>query len=204
MYQPKVLITSAAEVKAILGPDIPSQIAKVIDHIDLHCKALIERCLFIVFSSINAAGAMETSPKGDPPGFVKVHDKQTLAIPDRLGNHRGDTFFNVLENPSVGIFFIVPKRREVVRVSGTALLARDPDLLAINGKLPDLAMILRVKEAFLHCGKAMIRSGMWEPDRWGSVDGLPTYAQALKDHGAMADTLEDLQARVERNEEKLY
>ena len=119
----------------------------------------------------------------------------------------GDTFFNVLENPSVGIVFVVPKRREVVRVSGMALLARDPDLLegmAVGGKLPDLAMIVRVREAFFHCGKSMIRSGMWEPDRWGSIDGLPTYAQALKDHGAMADSLEDLQARVERNEEKLY
>jgi predicted pyridoxine 5'-phosphate oxidase superfamily flavin-nucleotide-binding protein len=147
MYQPKVPITSAAEVKAILGPDIPSQIVKVIDHIDVHCKAWIERCPFIVISSVNAAGAMDTSPKGDPPGFVKILDKHTLAIPDRLGNHRGDTFFNVLENPSVGIVFVVPKRREVVRVSGMALLARDPDLLAgmaVSGKLPDLAMIVRV------------------------------------------------------------
>jgi uncharacterized protein len=207
VYQPKVPITSAAEVKAILGPDIPSQIAKVIDHIDAHCKAWIERCPFIVISSVNAGGAMDISPKGDPPGFVKVLDKHTLAIPDRLGNHRGDTFLNVLENPSVGIVFIVPKRREVVRVSGMASLARDPELLAemaVSGKLPDLAMIVRVKEAFFHCGKAMIRSGMWEPHRWGSIDGLPTYAQALKDHGNMANSLEDLQARVERNEEKLY
>jgi uncharacterized protein len=142
---------------------------------------------FIVIASSNAAGAMDTSPKGDPPGFVKVLDKHTLAIPDRLGNHRGDTFLNVLENPSVGIIFIVPKRREVVRVSGTASLARDPDLLAemtINGKSPDLAMIVRVREALFHCGKSMIRSGMWEPDRWGSIEGLPSYAQALKDHGA--------------------
>jgi uncharacterized protein len=110
--------------------------------------------------------------------------------------------------PSVGIVFIVPKRREVVRVSGVASLARDPDLLAamiINGKLPQLAMIVRVKEVFFHCGKSMIRSGMWEPARWGPVDGLPTYAQALKKHRAIPDALEDLQARVERNEtHKLY
>jgi hypothetical protein len=208
MYQPEVPITSAAEVKAILGPDFPSQIAKVIDHIDAHCKAWIERCPFVVISSINAAGAMDVSPKGDPPGFVKVLDKHTLAIPDRLGNHRADTFLNVLENPSVGILFIVPKRREVVRMSGTASLARDPDVLGamtVNGKAPDLAMIVSVREAFFHCGKAMIRSGMWEPDRWGSIDGLPTYAQALKDHGALADSLESLQERVERNEtQRLY
>ena len=203
MYQPKLPVTSAADVKAILGLASPHQIAKVIDHIDELCAAWIARCPFIVISSINAAGAMDTSPKGDPPGFVKVLDQHTLAIPDRLGNRRGDTFLNVLENPSVGIVFIIPKRREVVRVSGLAVLARDPDLLAgmaVNGKLPDLAMIVRVREAFFHCGKSMIRSGMWEPDRWGAIDGLPTYAQALKDHGGLADSLEALQAIVENNE----
>jgi uncharacterized protein len=208
MYQPKEPITSAAEIKAIVGPILPNQIAKVIDHIDAHCRAWIERSPFIVVSSINAAGAMDISPKGDPPGFVKVLDRHTLAIPDRLGNHRADTFLNVLENPSVAIIFIVPKRREVVRVSGTASLARDPELLAemaVNEKVPDLAMIVRVREAFFHCGKSMIRSGMWEPNRWGSIDGLPTYAQALKDHGKLtnplfAESLESLQALVERNE----
>ena len=88
MYQPKMPITSAAEIKAILGQPLPNQIAKVIDHIDAHCRAWIERCPFIVVSSISAAGAMDISPKGDPPGFVKVLDKHTLAIPDRLGNRR--------------------------------------------------------------------------------------------------------------------
>jgi PPOX class probable FMN-dependent enzyme len=208
MYQPTMPITSAAEVKAILGPDFPSQIAKVIDHIDAHCKAWIERCPFIVVASINSAGAMDVSPKGDPPGFVKVIDKHTLAIPDRLGNRRGDTFLNVLENPNVGIVFIMPKRHEVVRVSGTASLAKDPNLLAqmtVSGKAPDLAMIVRVQEAFFHCGKSMIRSGLWEPDRWGPIDGLPSYAQALKDHAALDAPLEAVQLGVERNEtERLY
>jgi predicted pyridoxine 5'-phosphate oxidase superfamily flavin-nucleotide-binding protein len=77
--------------------------------------------------------------------------------------------------------------------------------MTVNGKVPDLAMIVHVREAFFHCGKSMIRSGMWEPDRWGSIDGLPSYAQALKDHGALADSLESLQERVERNEtQRLY
>ena len=102
MYQPKVTVKTAAEVKAILGEDFPSQVAKIIDHIDLHCRAWIERCPFVVISSTNAAGAMDVSPKGDPPGFVKVLDKHTLAVPDRIGNHRGDTFTNVLENRMLG------------------------------------------------------------------------------------------------------
>jgi PPOX class probable FMN-dependent enzyme len=211
MYQRKALITSAAEVKSILGPVHPSQIAKVIDHVDEHCAKWIERCPFIVISSIDAAGAMDISPKGDPPGFVKVLDKHTLAIPDRLGNQRADTFLNVLENPSVGILFIVPKRREVVRVGGTASLVRDADLLAemaLNGKTPRIAMVVHVREAFFHCGKSMIRSGMWEPDRWASIDGLPSYAQAMKDAGALTnykESLASLQSLVERNErQRLY
>src|SRR3954453_16813909 len=157
MYQPKMPITSADEIRTILGPIHPSQTAKVIDHIDAHCAAWIERCPFVVISSINAVGAMDISPKGDPPGFVKVLDRHTLAIPDRLGNNRRDTFLNVLENPNVAIVFIVPKRREVVRVSGTAQVVTDEDLLdsmAVQGKRPDLALVVTGKGALFHCGQS--------------------------------------------------
>ena len=209
MYQAKVPVRTAAEIKEILGPTFSTQIGKIIDHIDVHCRTWIERCPFIVISSVNAAGAMDVSPKGDPPGFVKVLDSKTLAIPDRIGNNRGDTFLNVLENPSVGIMFVVPRRREVVRVSGVAEVVRDPDLLesmAVAGKRPDLALLVRVREAFFHCGKSMIRSAMWEPERWGSIDGLPSYAQALKDHNkTTVFELEELEDRVRNNEiNRLY
>lgn len=203
MYQPKSVITTAAEIRELLGPVYESQVAKIIDHIDVHCQAWIGRCPFIMISSIDADGAMDVSPKGDPPGFVKVLDRNTLAIPDRLGNNRGDTFLNVLQNPSVAIVFIVPKRREVVRVSGTAQIATDDDLLgtmAVQGKRPDLALVVRVKEAFFHCGKSMIRSGLWEPERWGPIDGLPTYAQALKDHGKLSITVSEMEQRIVNNE----
>lgn len=207
MYQPKLPVTTPEDVAAILGSPMPNQAAKIIDHIDDHCRAWIERCPFIVIATIDSQGRMDTSPKGDPAGFVKVLDRKTLAIPDRLGNRRGDTLLNILQNPSIALVFIMPKRREVVRVNGRASLARDPDLLeamAVEGKPPVLAMLVRVEEAFFHCGKAMIRSGMWEPERWGSIDGLPSYAQALKDH-ARTDSLETLQAIVERNEKhRLY
>jgi len=208
MFQPRMVVSSAAEVKEILGPDFPSQVSKVIDHIDVHCQTWIERSPFVVISSANSSGAMDLSPKGDPPGFVKVLDNKTLAVPDRLGNHRGDTFMNVLENPRVGLMFVVPKRSEVVRISGTAQIVMDPELLddmAVNGKLPDLALLVRVEEAMFHCGKSMVRSRMWKPEHWGSIDGLSSYAQALKDHGGMPDPIEDLEEMVVRNEtQRLY
>ncbi len=104
--------------------------------------------------------------------------------------------------------FVIPKRREVVRVSGTAQVVKDSDLLksmTVNGKSPDLALLVRVEEAMFHCGKAMIRSGMWEPERWGSIDGLPTYAEALIDHGKLKISHDAMHEGVVKNEvERLY
>ena len=137
-----------------------------------------------------------------------VLDRHTIAIPDRIGNHRGDTFKNIIENPKVGILFVIPKRKEVVRVSGIAQIVKDPELLAdmaVNQKIPDLALLVRVEEAMFHCGKSMIRSRMWQPEKWESIEGLPTYAQALKDHADLPDPLEELETMVEYNEtDRLY
>ncbi len=203
MYQPTHIVKSVDEVKATLGPDFDNQVNKIINHIDEHCRAWIERSPFLTVASCNAKGQMDISPKGDPAGFVKVLDRKTLAVPDRIGNHRGDTFLNVLENPRVGLMFVVPKRREVLRVSGAAQIVRDPDLLeqmVVNRHSPDLALIVRVEEVFFHCGKSMIRSRMWQPEEWGSIEGLPTYAQALKDHGELPDPVSDLEKKMAYNE----
>jgi PPOX class probable FMN-dependent enzyme len=207
-YVPEQVVTTADEVDAVLGEQFESQVNKVIDHIDDHCRAWIERSPFVVVSSASATGAMDVSPKGDPPGFVRVLDPKTLAVPDRPGNHRGDTFRNVLENPHVGLMFIVPKRREVVRVSGTAMVVKDAPLLesmAVGDKVPSLALLVRVREAMFHCGKSMIRSHMWEPDQWGPVDGLPTYGRALVDHGALDRPVEEVERLTDLNEKyRLY
>lgn len=208
MYQATHKLTNRAEVKAILGKDYVGQANKVIDHIDRHCRTWLAHTPFIAISSSAATGAMDVSPKGDPAGFVKILDQHTLAIPDRPGNHRGDTFFNVLENPHIGIMCMIPNRREVLRINGTAEVVVDPELLAemsVNQKRPALALLVRVSEAFFHCGKAMIRSAMWDPQKWASVDGLPTYAEALKDHAKLPNPLRDLEVLSARNEsEDLY
>jgi hypothetical protein len=207
-FQPEQVVTSIHELEAVLGEQFDTQVGKVIDHVDAHCKAWIERSPFVVISSASAAGAVDVSPKGDPPGFVRVLDSKTLAVPDRPGNHRGDTFRNVLQNPHVGLMFVVPKRREVVRVSGTAVIVRDERLLrsmAVGEKVPTLALLVRVQEAMFHCGKSMVRSHLWEPDRWGPVEGLPTYAQALVDHAALEQPLDEVEWMMDFNEKyRLY
>ena len=204
MYQPQKPITSMDQVMEHWEEMHPSQVNKAIDHIDQHLSAWIERTTFVTIASCDAAGKMDVSPKGDPAGFVKVLDAKTLVIPDRIGNHRGDTFHNVLENPSVGMMFVVPKRKEVVRINGTAQIVADEgllDLTTVNSHRPHFVLLVRVEEAFFHCGKSMIRSRMWQPDKWGSIEGLPTYSQALKDHGEMHDTpLEDIEERMAFNE----
>ena len=208
-YAPQQVVSTADQLRAILGEEFESQVKKVIDHVDEHCRAWIDRSPFVVISSSSASGAVDVSPKGDPAGFVRVLDAKTLAVPDRPGNHRGDTFRNVLENLNVGLMFVVPKRREVLRVSGTAVVVKDESLLrsmAVMDKVPTLALVVHVHEAMFHCGKSMIRSHMWEPDLWGPVDGLPTYGRALRDHAALGHlTLEELEAGMDYNERcRLY
>lgn len=208
MYEAKEIVGSREELQSILGPAFPTQTAKIIDHIDPHCRAWIERATFVAIGSGDCRGQMDVSPKGDPAGFVKVLDRKTIAVPDRIGNHRGDTFMNVLENPRIGMMFVVPRRKEVVRVNGSAQVVMDEELLdltEVNGHRPDLVLLVRVEEAFFHCGKSMIRSRMWQPETWGSIDGLPSYAQALKDHGELSDPVEDLEKRMAYNEtDRLY
>lgn len=203
MYQIVNPITSLKKLEEMFHEMHPNQVNKVIDHIDDHCRAWIAHTTFVAISSRDAQGKMDVSSKGDPAGFIKVLDAKTLIIPDRIGNQRADTFRNVLESPGVGMMLVVPKRKEVVRINGRAEIARDDalrDMTVINGHRPDLVMVVRVQEAFFHCGKSMIRSRMWQPDHWGPIDTLPSYAQALKDHGAMDMPLEDTEAHMAYNE----
>ncbi|MFT6519295.1 MAG: PPOX class probable FMN-dependent enzyme [Candidatus Azotimanducaceae bacterium] len=208
MYEPKEIVSTEADIRDVIGDVYYSQGTKCIDHIDQHCRVWIEHSTFVVISTINNAGHVDVAPKGDPSGSWKVLDEHTIAIPDRPGNNRADTFTNILENPRIGLMFVIPNRREVVRVSGSALIVKDPDLLetmSVKGKRPNFAIIIRVEEAMFHCGKSMIRSNLWNPEKWQSVEGLPTYAQALIDHGKLSVSVGDMQAGLERNAvEALY
>lgn len=127
-YKPTDILTTEQQIRDIVDDIHDAQKLKILDHIDQHCQAWIERSPSLVMSTVNSAGQLDASPKGDPAGFVKVIDRQTLAIPDRPGNHRFDSFRYILGTGRIGLVFMVPNRNEMVRVNGRAQIVRDVDL----------------------------------------------------------------------------
>ncbi len=203
------VIRSEAELRELMGaPVAPPVVEKTLASLDRHCLAFIERAPFVFISSTDAEGRMDISPKGDAPGFVKVLDSNTLVIPDRPGNQRFDTFRNLFESPRVGLIFLVPGKRETLRISGKAEVVRDQELLdtmAANGKTPALSIAVHVEEAFFHCAKCMIRSHLWQPEHWPSIEGLPTLAETMKDAASIPVPVEFLEGIIKQDEEnRLY
>ena len=197
----EAVLTHPAQIAEILGQPLPHNLAKAIDRLDPLCRDFIARSPFVLVASHDAEGRVDVSPKGDPPGFVRVLDDRTLAIPERPGNRRADTFANVLQNPKVGLIFLVPGKGETLRVSGTARVVRDAWLLesmAVEGKVPKLALVVAVEEVFAHCTKCMVRSRLWQPESW-KPDGLLTIAQALAAHGRLEGGLAAAERRVQDN-----
>jgi uncharacterized protein len=194
-------VTSLAELRALAGE--PSELArkKQIDHLDAHVREYIAHAPFMLLGTSDAAGHCDVSPKGDAPGFVHVLDDHHLVIPDRPGNRRFDGVRNILENPHVGLIFLVPRYEETVRVNGRATITRDPELLArfeVGGKRPLLAIGVEVEEVFMHCAKAFRRSGLWQPETWPDITDMKSAACMLFDHIKPPDmTIADIEKRLD-------
>jgi uncharacterized protein len=172
----------------------------VLPRLDRHHCAFIALSPFLMVASVDRHGSPDVSPRGDRPGFVAVLDAQTLVIPDRPGNKKLLTLTNILAKPEVSLIFLVPGRTESVRVRGTAQLTTDPDLLAslaVDGKTPLSGLIVSVTRAWLHCGRALIRSRLWEPDAQVGRDALPSLGRMLSDQIAGVDAA-DAESRLER------
>lgn len=198
MFDPRHVITATEDLRRLVSPPRPAQQTKVLSELDKHCRNWIERSPFVVVSSVDSDGKMDLSPKGDPPGFVQILDDKTLAIPDRPGNRRLDTLHNVLEQPQVGLMFVVPGRGEVLRVAGTARVVTDPDLLSlmeVGGRLPLLALVVNIDEVMFHCGKSIIRSQLWSQQAWPNIEGLASYAECLGDQTTSDETVPEMEAR---------
>jgi PPOX class probable FMN-dependent enzyme len=158
------VVTTEKELREIVGPSNKWFTSKVLQKLNRRCLEFIAASPFIVVGSTDPIGMVDLSPKGDRAGFVKSLDAATLAIPDRRGNGRVDTFHNLLQNPGVGLIFFVPGRNETLRVAGRAVIVRDRAIrsaLADGRRIPELAMIVFVERAFFHCGKCITRSKLW-------------------------------------------
>lgn len=172
---------------------------KVQPALDGHMRQFIALSPFVCLGSSSDAGA-DVTPRGDAPGFVQVLDDRTVLIPDWPGNNRLDTLMNIEANPQVGLLFLIPGFVESLRVNGVAEISIDPSLLerwTVNGKHPRSVLRVSVREAFLHCGKALLRSKLWEDSAKVERSVLPSYGQMLKDQTQVRDTVEQIQASVE-------
>ena len=200
-------VTNDAELREVYRPPAPRAAQKVLDRLDVHCRNFIELSPFCVLSSSNADGQADASPRGDPPGFVKVLDEKTLLLPDRPGNNQVDSLQNIVQNPGVGLLFFVPGMNETLRVKGKAEITTDPALLeplTVGRRAPLSGLKVTVEEAFLHCGRALIRSRIWEADAQIDRSSYPTYGQVLADQIAGADAREIDADEDEANRERLY
>lgn len=201
-------VTSAADLRDLIGEPWDLNLCKQLSALDDHCRAFIARSPFVLVGTSNASGRCDVSPKGDSPGFVLPLDEKTLVVPDRPGNRRADTLRNILDNPHVGLLFIIPGLDETLRVNGRAVIVRDQDILArcaAGDKLPLLAIAVEVEECFLHCGRAFKRAHLWESDAWLPRHLLPSLARMLMDQAKPNDiTLAELEQEIDDAYQRLY
>lgn len=173
---------------------------KCLPAIDVHIARFISLSPFLVIGSNDPENGTDVSPRGDAPGFVQVIDPNTVMIPDRPGNNRLDTLANIIANPEVGLVFLIPGVEETARVNGRARIVTDPATLegfAVNGKPPRAAILVDVREAYLHCAKALKRSKLWEDDYRIKRDTLPTLGKMVSDQINGEISVEDAEAGVE-------
>lgn len=193
-----VRIETVDELRAVLGDPLPHVRDKVPAALHPLDRAWLAASPFCVVGTADAAGRCDASPKGDPAGrLVHVVDDTTIALPERPGNRRADGLRNVLENPHVGLDFVIPGRGDTLRVNGRAHVVRDApwfDALVVAGHRPPLALVVAVEEVFHHCAKAFLRSALWDPATWAPEEIVPSRAVVAKALDRPDEPLEALEA----------
>lgn len=181
------LVQNASELTALYNPPRERSVRKQMDHLDEYSRAFIAASPLLIIGTQGRPldGVADTSPRGDVPGFVRVVDDRTVLIPDRPGNNRLDTLQNIVANPVVGLLFLVPGLPETFRVNGEAAISHDPALLesfAVQGKLPRTILVVKVKEAFIHCSRALVRADVWNPAKFAQPGAVPSFGTILAAH----------------------
>ena len=193
-------LSDETTLRGLYQPPTELAILKQLDRLDGHCRNFIARSPFCVIGSTRSGRGTDVSPRGDAPGFAQVLDDGTIVIPDRPGNNRLDTMSNILTEAEVGLLFFIPGIDETLRVNGTARLSRQSELLAaaaVGGREPRLVIVVTVREAFLHCGKALKRARLWEEDYRVDKKSLPSLGRMIVEQTKPAKlTVEQAEARI--------
>lgn len=191
---PTHAIEDEAALRALYGSASGLAERKCIAFLDRHARAFIALSPFLTLATQSPEGRADVSPRGDPPGFVRVLDERHLLIPDRSGNNRLDSMTNILRNPSVGLLFVIPGFEDTLRVNGKASLTRDPALLAgleMQGRAPRCGILVAVEEVFFHCAKALKRARLWEAEAQVPRSTLPGLARMILEQTEEAKAMQD-------------
>jgi PPOX class probable FMN-dependent enzyme len=175
-------VTSIAQLEALYGAPNPRSIVKEIDHISDHYRAFIEKSPFVVVATSGPEG-IDSSPRGDPAGFVRVADRHTVLIPDRRGNNRLDTLKNLVRDPRISLLFLVPGVGETLRINGRAAITTDPALcesFTMQGKAPSSVIRVTAERVYFQCQKALVRSRLWDPEARIDRKELPTAGTIIE------------------------
>jgi PPOX class probable FMN-dependent enzyme len=175
------LVTTMNQLEALYGEVFPPALVKEIDHVNADYRAFIERAPFFAFATSGPDG-LDCSPRGDPAGFVRVHDAKTLLIPDRRGNNRIDSLRNLIHDPRVALLFLIPGCGETIRVIGRAQISTDPALcksFILEGKVPRCVLVVAVERVYFQCAKAIVRSRLWDPATQVERKSLPSSGTIL-------------------------
>jgi PPOX class probable FMN-dependent enzyme len=188
-------VSTLEELRELVGEPIPRVARKDRPRLLDVDRQWLAASPFCLIATSGTDGTCDVSPKGDPAGFALVLDDTTIAIPERPGNKRADGYRNILENPHVGLIFLVPGRADTLRVNGRATLVRDApffDDMVVKGHRPVLAVVVQVEQVFYHCAKAFLRSDLWDPSTWHPTS-VPSRAHIAQQVERPDESLEDLE-----------
>jgi PPOX class probable FMN-dependent enzyme len=177
------IVHTEADLRALIGEPQPQTCLKITDRLNPETRRFIERSPFVCLATADPAHGCDVSPRGDPPGFVRILDDRTLLIPERPGNRLADSLRNLLVHPRLGLLFVVPGCTDSFRVNGRGTLTTDAGLLApcaVDGKVPTLGILVDIDEAYTQCSKAFIRSSLWDPNGFVDPGSMPTTGQVLR------------------------
>lgn len=205
---PEYVLDSEETLVNLVGEPSPLIAEKSTPFVTPLVQEFVEKSPYFLLATSAEDGSCDCTPRGDPAGsLVYFLDEKTLAFADRKGNRRVDSMRNILQNPHIGMLFLIPGTDETVRVNGSATISTDPELcerLSVQGKPAALVIVVRIEEVFTHCARSILRSKIWEPDTWPDTDTIPTLMAMLSEQKNLQTPDESQGKRNEEYRKVLY